>query len=506
MYHLRRAGSDHFLVGAMDDDILRELWRREIPCFQMASGLTTRDFGWGTPTFHKMGRSKIELIGLFVEQGFDILLSDVDTVWMRDPLPYMARFPNADVLTSSDHLATTVRDDGLEKWPGASSAANIGIMLFRSTAGAKELAKEWMKVLEKDAKVWDQNAFNDLFRRGNRPSTSKDRTFSCYSGKCTCGILNVASFGSGHTFFVQRQYEAVPHEPYVLHATFQFSGTEGKRHRMREAELWLDPPEYYDPPGGLLVYTPTWMVPAGKIKMLPREKVAAKKVATDTHFALVHYQLGELRRAMALAGALGRTLVLPPLLCGYDRWWAPHTGKIPGSGSWTLPFLCPADHVLDLPPMLGALKGQNGMPKGLREYTMLQHEHLPHQVAASRQLITAGKAGSSLPPSDALEKAAKAPSSTTALPVPSGLTPDELAKALGTLQDVKVLDMGNLTALALQNPPDSFIQRTKNFGSIWCCVFDHPGHIWYDPLFDIVPHKDRHGRTYSDKWEARSGP
>ena len=71
VYHLRRAGSEHFIVGAMDDDILRELWVREIPCFQMSSGLTTRDFGWGTPTFHKMGRSKIELIGLFVEQGFN---------------------------------------------------------------------------------------------------------------------------------------------------------------------------------------------------------------------------------------------------------------------------------------------------------------------------------------------------------------------------------------------------------------------------------------------------
>lgn len=34
----------------------------------------------------------------------------------------------------------------------------------------------------------------------------------------------------------------------------QFSGTEGKRHRMRESLLWIDPPEYHNRPGGFLIY------------------------------------------------------------------------------------------------------------------------------------------------------------------------------------------------------------------------------------------------------------
>ncbi len=41
-------------------------------------------------------------------QGFDVFVSDVDTVWMRDPLPFVLRYPDADLLTSSDHLANTV--------------------------------------------------------------------------------------------------------------------------------------------------------------------------------------------------------------------------------------------------------------------------------------------------------------------------------------------------------------------------------------------------------------
>lgn len=31
-------------------------------------------------------------------------MSDVDTVWMKNPLPYMAKYPQADCLTSSDHI------------------------------------------------------------------------------------------------------------------------------------------------------------------------------------------------------------------------------------------------------------------------------------------------------------------------------------------------------------------------------------------------------------------
>jgi len=73
------------VVGAMDAELLESLVEDNVPAFYMGSGLTTGDFGWGSKTFHKMGREKINLIGLFTGYGLDILLSDVDTVWLRDP-------------------------------------------------------------------------------------------------------------------------------------------------------------------------------------------------------------------------------------------------------------------------------------------------------------------------------------------------------------------------------------------------------------------------------------
>ena len=55
----------------------------------MAAAAAAQDFGWGTPTFHKMGREKINLIYTFTNMGFDTLISDVDTVWTRNPIPYV---------------------------------------------------------------------------------------------------------------------------------------------------------------------------------------------------------------------------------------------------------------------------------------------------------------------------------------------------------------------------------------------------------------------------------
>ena len=48
------------------------------------------DFGWGTKNFHQMGRDKIRLIRDFTRSGVNVLVSDIDVVWLRNPLPFFA--------------------------------------------------------------------------------------------------------------------------------------------------------------------------------------------------------------------------------------------------------------------------------------------------------------------------------------------------------------------------------------------------------------------------------
>ncbi len=65
--HVQAVGITGYIVGAMDDHLLEELIRLNYNCFSMKSGLTLGDFGWGSPTFAKMGREKIRLISIFLQ-------------------------------------------------------------------------------------------------------------------------------------------------------------------------------------------------------------------------------------------------------------------------------------------------------------------------------------------------------------------------------------------------------------------------------------------------------
>ena len=57
-----------------------------------------------------------------------------------------------------------------------------------------------------------------------------------------------------------------------------------------------------------------------------------------------------LRDALALAIALNRTLVMPRMLCYCDNIWKEMKHcRVGGAFGMTLPFDCPADHILNLP-------------------------------------------------------------------------------------------------------------------------------------------------------------
>lgn len=189
------------------------------------------------------------------------------------------------------------------------------------------------------------------------------------------GFLSTSAFGNGHTFFVQRSAERPDSLPHALHATFQYSGTAGKRHRMREWDLWRDEPAYFSHSEGFLAApsrVPGRLLDAAR--QVPRNGSLA---STLPHFELVHYQLRQLRSQRALARALGgRGVVLPELWCGLDRYWGPHTGTFRGA-DMQLPYRCPADHVLDIE------KWHEKDPQSFREHSFLARrgaEAMLHQT------------------------------------------------------------------------------------------------------------------------------
>jgi hypothetical protein len=123
-----------------------------------------------------------------------------------------------------------------------------GIMLFR--AKALPMVEDWIATIEADDKIWDQNAFNDIIRRGQVIQPNHPNHYLLgYNGTLKVGVLPVAWFSNGHVYFTQKMHKTLGTDPYCVHAIFQFSGTPGKRHRFREALLWVDGPEYWQAKG-----------------------------------------------------------------------------------------------------------------------------------------------------------------------------------------------------------------------------------------------------------------
>ncbi|KAG2499431.1 hypothetical protein HYH03_002378 [Edaphochlamys debaryana] len=506
--HVQRVGVTGYIVGAMDDHLLREMISLKYNCFSMKSGLTLGDFGWGSPTFAKMGREKIRLISLFLKLDVSVVIADVDVLWLRNPLPFFERYPEADVLSSSDHMAATVKTEDLEKWPEAAAAANIGIMLFRKKSLA--FVEEWIKIIEADDKVWDQNAFNDLFRQGIKLLDPPNKNlFLGYHGSLTMGILPVSQFCSGHTMFVQRLGQRLGLEPYAVHATFQFSGTPGKRNRMREFMLYDDPPEYYDHKVGFISFDFDNME-----ELIKKAGPATNDFDLENvqgHFHLVNHELLRIRTAFAISSVLtNRALVIPPLWCGLDRWWAPHTGRIPGS-DFPLPFQCPLDHVLDLEN--GAFKDYPveyfGPRTEIREYSFFNNSRMTPAVRDDRvivELCAVGSPGCS-------DGSAPAPIVTEGtvrkMKIQQNLPSAQLATALQGGATAKVLHFPTMAnAMGPWSDPaveKRFHERMRLYGSIWCCVNRHPGHIHYDLLWDL-PHKDKFQRDWNGTWSTLTGP
>ncbi|KAL1504431.1 hypothetical protein AB1Y20_010837 [Prymnesium parvum] len=497
--HLRALRNPHFLVGALDEKALRELQQHGVPTFLIDSGLTTNDYGWGTQAFRKLGLHKVQLVLNLAKTGVDCLTVDADAVILRDPFPYIRRFKEAEVLMSSDHLVATkgYQDDGLESNSGFHSAFNIGFIWIK--ASALEFVQAWRDACYQNPDSWDQVLFANVLRRNARMQPvahDLQQMFRKSDGThVLAGVLPVSLFASGHTFFVSRMAHLMHDHPYMVHTTFQYGGAQGKRHRLREAMMWEDSEEYYS--GQFLsieVDVPYDLVyPRGGEVAEDGTQDFSNHMSVEQHFALVHHQLTQIRNAFALASALGRLLILPRLICGLDRWWAPHAGIIPGSAA-RLPLLeCPADHVIDLERM--------GKPEAyLREAHLLCNPRTPPAVlrslraANSTSLRVAADGGGA----DAARR--------VGLPFVRRLAEEfadaKVLRLVGAPPDYR----GVLSPRAVEE----FEARFKGFGGLWCC--NRPpggrgaGHIWYDFFHDVVPRKDRFHRQWDGPWVPKMGP
>jgi hypothetical protein len=323
-----------------------------------------------------------------------------------------------------------------------------------------------------------QDLFGRMAKRGLQHGVDRDKDWIVTNdGKLKFQILDVVDYSNGQVMYCQQLPMRLNKTGIAVHNTFQFGGSPGKRSRFREFRFWLaDPPEYYDVP--VLTYT---FMPAKKL-------IDASPDSVKDHFALMNPQLVALRQAWGLARALGRRLVLPRFIAGLDRAWFPSfhgkgSGQFPGSDPlFTLPFNPPSDHILDYEMM-----ERLGILDEVREFSFLQNAKLP--ASHSYDVVHVDWTDSAVP------GAAK-----------RGAQSADIVESLAQLNSAKVMHFtsmppGAFGGFSSKADNDRFLDHMRQVGGIWCC--EQPGHVWYDFLWDVGPHVDRHGRQ-RDEWKVRS--
>ena len=131
VHHVRRLGMTNYLVGATDAASLEAMKKDKVQCFLMQTTMPQGEWAWGSRSFKALGPHKIEMIYKSLTWGLEVVITDSDAFILRDPFPFMARWPDAGFLTTSDHLGNTTGGQGLENHNGIHTAFNIGYMFFR---------------------------------------------------------------------------------------------------------------------------------------------------------------------------------------------------------------------------------------------------------------------------------------------------------------------------------------------------------------------------------------
>ena len=301
--HLRGAGVPH-VVGALDRpmlDVLIEMGAPtaayDLPYGNLDGGSSHASDNW--KTFAKM---RIGQVRALLEMGYDVLMSDVDVVWRRDPRPFLQcgydhgraagggdeaeaeeeeggedaagqlaylekhgrgdddcmGISAAEVMVSSDNLSPKAdREQGAMY--GAGGVFNTGIVFLKHTRGAKKFAEAWNAHLNAREGRYsrltsDQQVFNAMTRQEGSwpglqpvqlppgfPVTRVLTANGLLDGSTfRLGVLPVALFNPGHVYFLQRVRDIMPGvEPYGVHATYTFDGSTGAAKRLRFAEVGL---------------------------------------------------------------------------------------------------------------------------------------------------------------------------------------------------------------------------------------------------------------------------
>jgi rhamnogalacturonan II specific xylosyltransferase len=210
------------IVVAEDDVVLEKLQNQRLPGqFKIEWSQLKferneiRAFNYESKPYRKMVSTRATVLLEKLQQGMNILYSDIDTVWLSNPIPHMDRY-NVDIVAQMDD------NTPWKKKPYYYLCT--GFMGIRSNKRTIEFMKEWQDDLS-TAKL-NQPSFNKILEQRLR------------KGLNTYRPLPFDQFPHGQEYFtgktLTQKKAVVVHNNYIV-------GHDQKKKRFQRHHLWIVP-------------------------------------------------------------------------------------------------------------------------------------------------------------------------------------------------------------------------------------------------------------------------
>ena len=470
-HHHKKAGLPNHLVGAADSQMLArctesgiaasglrpelDVWNytlRHTASTSSTDQLRAGSTEWMYYRHHKsafleIGLVKIAFLWELVNIGFDVLISDLDIVWLSPhwerwmtykqpgtPVAEAALMAMADVLVSTDEL----NEEEDRKQSGFRVDLNTGVLFFRATNGSRAFIQGWRLAMmaqkntpdtndqfifcqlvqrskcqsviasaERMAAWQEQLHQHGLIREDAMASISPDtrdvrlsqqrfapclNTTQCAPVPFSIATLPLRAFSGGHTFFFQhlqedRRHELPSKQLVTMHFTFQYGDILYHDYPFGKRQRARE--------AGIWAADPPEYFTEGRFLRITGDLVSAEQRilaeqrfpewAPQRHLVIDAVQRAVVRDALALAMALNATLIMPDLHCWCDRYWGfTHRCRFPDAPeAMRLPFRCSMDSLYDVTRW--AMKGVR-----YREAAFLDHPAVPRSVRANTVKLAVG--------------------------------------------------------------------------------------------------------------------
>ncbi|KAK9820503.1 hypothetical protein WJX72_011074 [[Myrmecia] bisecta] len=448
LHHIQALGLTNVVVSSSEPAFVKELRRSGVSCVFMPSDAElTADQPGGEASSDAHARVvrvlKARLISRVLGHGFHVVYSDVDAVWLRNPLASFARHPHLDLLISTDALTNHIGQDAEATLDPFMHTLNTGFILIRSNPKSRALAERWVKRLAADREQHPASrVFTAMLLRGaNQMFADGSYTHMGWNGQLRFGVLPAEAFPSSRLFAGKSHLAIWAVQPYMIHMDPELD-LDTKRMMLREFGAWAtDPPEYYNFPAGFVSYNAD--IPEDLLRDTLEASSPDMASRWRANTLLLEHQRQQLRTGFVLAQALGRALVLPRILTGFRAFSNVHP-------SWvTAPLPLPLQGLLNMTAVEldWPLHLEMGPHLEVRDYGFVQRMlgrpgHAQEVFDSVKvELCGLGERGCA----DA-ERPARSGSTTVRLQ--AGLNELEISEALEALQSVRLLEFQSIVPSA----------------------------------------------------------